>query len=207
MIAQVENAILARLKAAGDAGVLGYKWGTLDSYPEDWDLYLKEKFQRAPAAWVVFGGWREPEERRDGIVEAPSSFMVVVAAESLRNNETFQRHGAPNEPGSYQLLIDIAKLLRGQTLGLGDDIDPLEIGAVRSVRPTQMIMERKLSVFALEVRTTLYIDAGGTEANDDIGDFATFHANWDIQPFGNVQPPLPADVTADATDHVQLETS
>src|SRR3546814_17769329 len=98
--------------------------------------------------------------------------------------------------------MDAMKLLRGQTLGLGDDIDALEIGAVRSVRPTPMIMERKLSVFALEVRTTLYIDTSDTEANDDIGDFATFHANWDITPFGNVQPPLPADDEADATDNV-----
>src|SRR3546814_3734286 len=108
--------------------------------------------------------------------------MVVLAAESLRNNETFQLHGEPNEPGSYQLLMDAMKLLRGQTLGLGDDIDALEIGAVRSVRPTPMIMERKLSVFALEVRTTLYIDTSDTEANDDIGNFATTHANWDIKP-------------------------
>src|SRR3546814_7725716 len=61
MIAQVENAILARLKAAADAGVLGYKWGKLDRYPEDWDLSLTEKFKREPAAWVVFGGWRSDE--------------------------------------------------------------------------------------------------------------------------------------------------
>jgi len=40
----------------------------------------------------------------------------------------------------------------------------------------------------------------------NLGDFKTFHADWDIPPFGNVLPPLPADATADATDHVTLET-
>lgn len=40
------------------------------------------------------------------------------------------------------------------------------------------------------------------EADPSIGDFRIFHANWDIPPIGNVVPPLPADETADATDHV-----
>lgn len=38
----------------------------------------------------------------------------------------------------------------------------------------------------------------------DIGAFRILHANWDIPPIGNVQPPLPADDTADATDHVVI---
>lgn len=37
-----------------------------------------------------------------------------------------------------------------------------------------------------------------------IGDFRTLHANWDIPPHGNVLAPLPADATADATDHVTI---
>ncbi|WP_431282720.1 hypothetical protein ACQW02_25485 [Humitalea sp. 24SJ18S-53] len=45
------------------------------------------------------------------------------------------------------------------------------------------------------------------DLRDDLsaaGDFRIFHANWDIPPHGNVQPPLPADATADATDHVLI---
>jgi hypothetical protein len=40
-----------------------------------------------------------------------------------------------------------------------------------------------------------------------LGDFRTWHANWDIPKFGNVLVPLPADATADATDNVTLPIS
>jgi hypothetical protein len=40
------------------------------------------------------------------------------------------------------------------------------------------------------------------EADPSSGEFRIFHANWDVPPIGNVQPPTPADATADATDHV-----
>lgn len=42
---------------------------------------------------------------------------------------------------------------------------------------------------------------------DALGNFETFHANWDVPTHGNVEPPLPADATADATDHVKMETA
>jgi hypothetical protein len=43
MIAAIELGILARLKAVSDSDALGYKYGTLETYPEDWDEYLKDK--------------------------------------------------------------------------------------------------------------------------------------------------------------------
>lgn len=38
------------------------------------------------------------------------------------------------------------------------------------------------------------------------GDFRTFHANWDVPVYSDIEPPLPADAASDATDHVTLET-
>ena len=64
-IAEVENAMLGRLRAASDADVLGYKYRTLESYPEEFDEYLKTEIKggaQFPAAWVVFGGWRRPTQ-------------------------------------------------------------------------------------------------------------------------------------------------
>lgn len=203
-IAAIENAILDRLRLASDQDVLGYRYRTLESYPEEFDAYLKNTLKSGtafPAAWVVFGGWRRPvDEGRT--LQAEAVFMVVVAAKNLRN-ERSQRHGASAaEVGSYQLLQDAAALIHGQRLGL--DIGGLQLGPCRSVRPTETIRENQLSVFALEFSTLLPIEvgAGFTGAIDD---FATFHANWDVPPFAEI-PAIPADDQADATDHLQLET-
>lgn len=203
MIAAIENAMLARLKAASDAAVLGYRFRTLDSYPEAFDAYLNEKVlgDRAfPAAWAVFGGWPTPEDIGTS-VQADAVFMIVVAAQNLRN-ETSQRHGATaSEVGSYQLATDVAALLHGQTLGL--DIGRLKVGACRSIRPTETITKRKLSLYAVEFRTAMPIEVSNFSRPDPT-DFTTFHANWDVPPFAGITE-IPADDTADATDHITLE--
>ena len=208
--AEIENAILARLKAAGEADVLGYRFRTLDTYPADFDIYLKEKIKGDrpfPAAWVVFGGWRAPTD--DGGLQAPAVFMVVVAAQNLRNEQA-RRHGAgAAEVGSYQLMLDVAGLIHGQHLGL--DIGRLELGPCRSVRPTQIILERQLSLYALEFTTRMPIAVSGFPA-PALDDFEPFNVNWDVPPFGGVDGDdeaegvqLPADETADATDRLELE--
>lgn len=211
-IAEVETGILARLKAAGEADVLGYRYRTLESYPEEFDTYLREQIKgdAFPAAWVIFGGWRQPEDAGSS-VQCPAVFMLVVAAENLRN-EKAQRHGVATdkglEVGSYQLVRDAAALLHGQDLGL--DISALELGPCRSIRPTAAIQQRKVSMFALEFATRLPIDVTGF-ATSDLADFSTFNADWDLPPFGNVATELPAPAegegAADATDTLTLETT
>lgn len=213
-IAEVETAILARLQAAGAAGVLGYRYRTLATYPEDFDAHLKERLigQAFPAAWVVFGGWGRPVEEASG-VQVPAVFMLVVAAENLRNEQAQRHGGAAGEVGSYQLLMDAAALLQGQRLGL--DMAALEFGPCRSVRPTEAIRQRKLSVFALELTTVLPISASAFPA-PALDDFETFHADWDVRPFGGIDAnpalpgvQLPAPATgpgrADAVDRVELQ--
>lgn len=202
-IAEIENAILARIEAASDQAVLGYKFRTLESYPEEFDAYLKNTIKAGhvfPAAWVVFGGWRRPIDAGSSL-NAEAVFMVVVAAKNLRN-EKAQRHGATDkEVGSYQLLLDVSRLIHGQRLAL--DIGKLQLGPCRSVRPTETIRENQLSVYALEFSTALPIEIGNGQ-DGAIDDFTTFHANWDVRPFAEIEA-IPADDQADATDHLQLE--
>lgn len=200
-IAAVENAILARIEGAQTAGVLGYSYRTLESYPEDFDARLKEVIvgdRSFPAAWVVFGGWGRPVEATNAL-QAPAIFMVVVAAQNLRN-EKATRHGVTPasgkaEIGAYQLLADIAALIHGQHLGL--DIQPFKLGPCRSVRPTPTT-ERKLSLFALEFSTLLPIELTRFPVRE-IGDFSTFEAAWDVVPFGEA-----ALDPADANDRLEL---
>ena len=58
MIGEIENAILARLKAACDQHVLGYHLRALVSLPQDADETLFDRPQQFPAAWTVFAGWK-----------------------------------------------------------------------------------------------------------------------------------------------------
>ena len=164
---------------------------------------------------------RKPHEIsfREAIIESAVwiaiglSFGLVVMAENRRPDETATRHGGPNpaaEPGSYQLATDAALLLKGQDLGL--PMDGIEIGALHFVPRLPAWKERKVSMLALELSTKVSLATlePGAGALDD---FAAFHANWDLPPHGNVDGDpdaagvqIPADATADATDHVQLET-
>lgn len=207
MIALVEKAMLARLKAAADAGELGYAWRTLESYPEDWDAYLKnEAAFRAPAAWAVFGGIDRFESSDAGGGRAICTFGLAVAAENLRN-EAATRHGVaiagkPGEPGSYQLLVDAIRLLAGQDFGL--DIDALEFVEAQFVPPPKDLGNRHVSLIALRFETAIGVEALAFDAAAP-APFTRFHANWDVPAFGNLAAPLPADATADATDSVELE--
>lgn len=212
MIAEIENGIIAALKAAGADGTLPFNFADIESYPLDWDIYLKEKggLIKAPGAWVVFAGWGNPVDSDTDRPHLPATFGLVVMAENLRN-ELATRQGDPadpNKPGSYLLAEQSARLLSGKDLGL--PIDAIRIGALRHVRSPEALKERQVSMMSIEVRTGFLITA--IETPDQLDDFVTFHGNWDIPVLGNVDAApgapgiqIPADATADATDHLTME--
>lgn len=210
MIGEIENAILARLKLAGEtaaeAGGLGYAYRTRETYPIEFDAWLEEKpVINFPACWVAFGGFTQMERAGPGAYEVQAVFVLVVAAENLRN-ETAQRHGAAGKPGSYQLALDAIALLADQDLGL--EIGGLTPDGLRSVRPSETIRQRKLSLYAIPFSTRFILER---VAPQDLGELRTFHANWDAPAFGGVDGDaeedgiqLPADATADLTDHLTV---
>ncbi|MFZ5746360.1 MAG: phage protein Gp37 [Pseudomonadota bacterium] len=204
MIAQIELAMLARLRAAEER--LGYRWAMLETYPVDWDEYFKSKGAlRSPAAWVTFAGVTGVEGASFDL-RARTSFGVAVCARNLRN-ETATRHGydggegGASEPGSYQLMLDAAGLLIGDDLGL--DIDRLKLAEIGQVEGSKIAALRQASMWALHFTTTIPI-AKLTTVDGRLADFATFHANWDLPPRAIDAGDLPADALADATDHVEL---
>ncbi len=211
MIGAIENAILARLQAASDSGVLGYQYRTLTTYPEDWSEYLGAEIGkvRAPAAWATFAGWANAaafDGSRPPFLTA--QFGLVLMAENVRNEQATRHGGAGGdaEPGSYQLLWDAAALLAGQVLDL-DDISPLRIGAARFVTNAQALAKRKVSMIALQLATDIRLPESPSLAAD-LADFELFHSNWDVPAFtlaGDPDTELPADPLADATDHLELE--
>jgi phage gp37-like protein len=216
MIAAIENAMLNSLRAAADANLLGYRWQTLTTYPDNWDEYLAEKADwRAPAAWAVFAGASELRATDIGRVRVGSAeFGLVVAAENLRN-ETETRHGGPvaAEPGSYQLAMDALRLLAGSSLGL--DIDLLRPVRIAQVRPFAALKQRRVSMFALQFRTGFEIALADAEVSD-LSDLGAVHIDWDVPAFGRVDADLTAPGvqlpappsgpgSADAADHLTFD--
>lgn len=210
VIAAIENAILARIKAASDAGALGYEFSTLTTYPEDWSEYLgAERGKiRPPAAWVTFAGWsRDPSRDGSRPPYLIAQFGVVVMSENVRNEQA-TRHGGPtgdSEPGSYQLVEDVAALFAGQSLG-ELLVSPIEIGQLRFVANGSAMMKRKVSMMALELRCGIRLPEAPT-LDAELDDFESFHSNWDLPAFtlaGDPDTILPADALDDATDHLEL---
>ena len=205
MIAAIEIGITETLAAAATAGTLGYAWRTLDSYPDDFDQYLKLKGElRTPAAWAVFLGLDQGEDHQDDDAgwTGVGRFALVVAAKNLRN-ETATRHGGPAgdaEPGSYQLAEDAVRVLSRSDLGLAL-VKPVEIRGMRLVARSAELRSQGLSLMAIELGCTLAL--GNFDGQGNPGQFAEFHADWDVPPLGNVEAPLPADYP-DAEDLLEL---
>ena len=144
--ARIEDAIMARLKAASDSNALGYRLAEIASYGGEFD---DEKFftqvRKFPAVWVTIGGAKpKPLSARKTLYTL--TIAVMVGTRNVRG-ERQTRHGAVNTPGSYQLLDDVRRLLSGQSFGLA--ISPLRPGADRTLFNTKMGSEAR-SVLAAE---------------------------------------------------------
>lgn len=201
MIGDIEAAIIARLEAASESGTLGYRLCEVTSYGGQLDEEINVVVKRFPAIWVTYSGDRQDPERvgTDDWKIYPA-FSVIVAAQNYRN-EGATRRGDGTVPGSYQMLQDARRLLSGHSLGL--EIEPLAPGQAQSLFGGQ-VQRQRMSVFALPFHTS-YEQL--LENTDDLADFATFHADWDVPAFGGFDAVPLAAGEADATDDANLETA
>jgi phage gp37-like protein len=203
MIAAIENAVIDVLRDAGADGRLGYVYRTLETYPDEWDQYLKDAkgHLRWPGAWCVFLGMVSMEQDDEGVTYGLARFALVMGAEHLRNEQA-TRHGVGSDPGSYQLAFDAIGLLAGNDLGI-EGLGPIKPRRLGLVGRTAETRNAKISLIAFEWEVRVPIVA--LMLDGELADFETFHANWDVPPFGGIGPDLPDDEAADATDTVTLE--
>jgi hypothetical protein len=139
-------------------------------------------------------------------------FGLTVLASNLRRDEETRRHGVAGagEIGSYQLMMGALQALAGGFVPDGA-VSRIEIGRVSHVR--MALTEMKASMMAAELLLRFEAPALPTNLDDaDLEAFTSFHANWDIAPFGGIDAApgtpeiqLPDDAHADATDHILLE--
>lgn len=195
MIGEIENAIVQRI----DTATLGYKPRKVATYGAEFSMGLERIVRDFPAFLVAYQGGELMQERRSSF-KFSARFTVICCANSLRN-EAAARQGAGSGVGSYQMAQDVVRLLSGRTLDLSiDPIRPTAIQALINDRADQQLA----SVYGVELTTAFNFDLAPNPATID--DFETFHANWDIPVHGNVDKNIPSDDSADATDHITLET-
>lgn len=198
--AAIEDAMIARMKAAQDAGALGYKLKKIATYGGEFSDAISELVRDFPAVLFVFLGARRISHTNMR-TEFNARFAAIVCAQNLRSEEA-ARHGKDGKVGSYKIINDVVALLGNQTFGL--EIKPLVPDSINPLFNDKA--DKKLaSIYTVEFFTTFEIAM--TDDTPDLADFKTFHVNWDIPPRGNVAPPLPDDDDSDATDHVTLENS
>lgn len=205
LIAAIELGLVGELRNAAGDGRLGYLWGTLESYPDDFDDYLEAEMGmlRFPAAWAVFLGLGQGVDNDDETGwNGEATFALVVAAQNNRG-ETETRHGGQDEgkePGSYRLMLDAVRILSRNELCL-PLTKPIEVTGARPVARSDKMRKLGLSLIAISLKCT--VPFGRYDDEGDIAEFLRFHADWDVPPIGNVVAPLPA-ADPDAEDMVEL---
>lgn len=188
MIGVIEDAIIDRIKTAD----LGYKLKKVASYGGEFADALDRAVTAFPCILVAFAGKTRADSHN-----MTTRFLIMCCAENLRN-ERNARRGDGTAAGSYQMVKDIETLFHRRKLGL-EAVDEI---TVTNVTPlvNDKSGSRLASVYGVELSMRV-ADEDGVE-DSSLGEFETFHANWDVPPLGNVSTDLPADETADATDHV-----
>jgi phage gp37-like protein len=184
MIAQIEDAIIERIKSAQG---LGYTLRAVESYAGQLES-LAEAVRMFPAMWVAVKGSGKPERIGPEKWKVPLTVAVFVGSRNVRG-ERATRHGTVDSVGSYQMLEDVQTLLTWQDFGLA--IDHLTLGPWRTLANGKL-QGQALSVLVQEFGTA-YVLKRPTEEN--IQDLLRIGLNYHL---------TPDDGTADAEDLVTL---
>ncbi|MCU4307003.1 DUF1834 family protein [Acinetobacter ursingii] len=151
-----------------------------------------------PAIWVTYQG-STSEKTSHNKTEYQSTFVVLVGARSLRNEES-QRHGAGADIGTYEMLDRVQRLLSVNDLSSQGvkGLAPLEIGKTRTLFNTTT-RGQSISVLAQEFTTQYEIQASDRDREETETDAMLTHVNlnyyFDPADFGIV----------DASDLIKLK--
>lgn len=185
MIADIETAIIARIKSAAGMRYLR----SVESYGGQFDDDTFDVVRVLPAVWVTFAGASKPVQTGENRFLKSATFAVMCGARSVRSERTTRHDGPAGEVGAYTILQDVETLLLMQDLGMA--VDYLRPGAVRTLYNTRL-RSNGLAVFAQEWHTKYVV----TKPTDDEVDFLRVGLNYNLKP-GDDKP--------DASDLVTLQ--
>lgn len=197
MLSAIERGLLEWVGRANQAGFFGPAgFRVVASYGGELDD-LGQAARQFPAFWCVLREEAAPERVSDAalIEEHAATWTLFVACDSRRSDAAARLGATPPEPGAYALVERLQCLLRGR-VELADGLTDVANGACQLV-----LLDRAAVCYRLDL-VCRWRTVGRCElAPAADGDLLRVHVDWDVEPIGNVKPPLPA-AEADARDDV-----
>ncbi len=187
MIAELEDGMLARLRAAFGIGQangvpsglgaqgaspLPYKVPTIDSYGGQLDIGDDGRPQnqqgfRMPAVFVTFAKQRQVQRVGERIAAQQLQYVVYCVTQNSRN-ERATRTGDANEVGSFQLAEDVVQLLVNQSFGV-PGAKPAVLEEIESVFTSGRNDGAKaMSIMAVHLTCAYHMQADRSDCNDVI---------------------------------------
>ncbi|MCK0915090.1 phage protein Gp37 [Acinetobacter pittii] len=194
----IEQAIKAEMAAQ----IESKKWNfvrEIKTYAGEFDEDITAIIKAFPAIWITFDGSKTPENLSHNKTKMPITFVVLVGARSLRNEES-QRHGAGADIGTFQMLDYVQRLLTGNDLTSQNvkGLAPFQLGRVKTIFNSST-RSQSISVLAQEFTTAYTIVASDRDRERDDPETPDMHSiniNYYFQP---------QDDIADVNDIVQLD--
>lgn len=170
----------------------------IKTYGGEFDDDISTIVNHFPAIWVAFVGSGTPKKSSHNKTEYPVTFVVLVGAQSVRNEEA-RRHGAGSDIGTFAMLHQVQNLLIGNDLsseGL-KGLSPLELGKTKTIFNTKT-RSQSISVLSQEFTMQYTITASDRDREEAATESEIHKVNFDYY----FQP---NDTHVDESDLVNLK--
>ena len=170
----------------------------IKTYGGEFDDDISTIVNHFPAIWVAFVGSGTPKKSSHNKTEYPITFVVLVGAQSVRNEEA-RRHGAGSDIGTFAMLHHVQNLLIGNDLSSEGvkGLSPLELGKTKTIFNTKT-RSQSISVLSQELTTQYTITASDRDREEAATESEIHKVNFDYY----FQP---NDTHVDESDLVNLK--
>ena len=170
----------------------------IKTYGGEFDDDISTIVNHFPAIWVAFVGSGTPKKTSHNKTEYPITFVVLVGAQSVRNEEA-RRHGAGSDIGTFAMLHQVQNLLIGNDLSSEGvkGLRPLELGKTKTIFNTKT-RSQSISVLSQELTTQYTITASDRDREEAATESEIHKVNFDYY----FQP---NDTHVDESDLVNLK--
>ena len=165
----------------------------INTYGGEFDDDLTSVINHFPAIWVSFVSSGTPTKVSYNKTEYPITFVVLVGAQSVRNEEA-RRHGAGSDIGTFSMLDLVQRLLIGNDLSSQGikGLASLELGKTKTIFNTK-VRSQSLSVLSQEFTTQYTIIASNRDREEQETETTIERINFDYV-FEQHEEPVASDL-------------